>query len=33
VDTLLFGFNDETIPLGVAYWVSVVAQELGNPDD
>ncbi|WP_114377276.1 M20 aminoacylase family protein [Elioraea thermophila] len=24
-----FDFNDETIPLGVAYWVSVVERELG----
>jgi amidohydrolase len=26
-----FDFNDEIIPLGAAYWVSVVAQELGGP--
>jgi hippurate hydrolase len=25
-----FDFNDEIIPLGVAYWASVVAQELGK---
>lgn len=31
--TPLFDFNDATIPLGVAYWASVVAQELGNPGD
>ena len=31
--TPLCDFNDETIPLGVAYWVSVVAQELGNADE
>ena len=29
--TPLYDFNDEIIPLGVAYWVSVVQQELG-PD-
>jgi amidohydrolase len=29
--TPLFDFNDATIPLGVAYWVSVVDQELGGP--
>ena len=28
--TPLFDFNDAIIPLGVAYWVSVVAQELGQ---
>ncbi|WP_027283183.1 M20 aminoacylase family protein [Rubritepida flocculans] len=26
-----FDFNDEIIPLGVAYWASVVEQELGAP--
>jgi hippurate hydrolase len=26
-----FNFNDDIIPLGVAYWVSVVQQELGGP--
>jgi hippurate hydrolase len=26
-----FDFNDEIIPLGVAYWVGVVDQELGKP--
>jgi hippurate hydrolase len=26
-----FDFNDAIIPLGVAYWASVVEQELGNP--
>ncbi|MDB5382034.1 MAG: amidohydrolase [Rhodospirillales bacterium] len=26
-----FDFNDEIIPLGVAYWASVVEQELGGP--
>jgi metal-dependent amidase/aminoacylase/carboxypeptidase family protein len=24
-----YDFNDEIIPLGVAYWVSVVEEELG----
>jgi hippurate hydrolase len=28
VHTPLFNFNDEIIPIGVAYWVSLVAQEL-----
>jgi len=26
-----FDFNDDIIPLGVAYWVSVVEQEMGSP--
>ncbi|MES2710976.1 MAG: M20/M25/M40 family metallo-hydrolase, partial [Pseudomonadota bacterium] len=26
-----FDFNDAIIPLGVAYWASVVEQELGGP--
>ena len=26
-----FNFNDDIIPLGVAYWVSVVEQEMGSP--
>ncbi|MBB5688091.1 amidohydrolase [Roseomonas alkaliterrae] len=30
VHTPLYDFNDEIIPLGVAYWVSVVEQELGG---
>jgi len=30
--TPLFDFNDATIPLGVAYWASLVAQELGSPE-
>jgi metal-dependent amidase/aminoacylase/carboxypeptidase family protein len=28
VHTPLYDFNDEIIPLGVAYWVSLVRQEL-----
>lgn len=28
-----FDFNDAIIPLGVAYWVSLVEQELGSPAD
>lgn len=27
--TPLFDFNDEALPYGVAYWASVVEQELG----
>jgi hippurate hydrolase len=30
VHTPLFDFNDDIIPMGVAYWASVVAQELGG---
>ncbi|HWT10564.1 MAG TPA: M20 aminoacylase family protein [Roseomonas sp.] len=30
VHTPLYDFNDAIIPLGVAYWVSVVEQEMGN---
>jgi hippurate hydrolase len=30
VHTPLYDFNDDIIPLGVAYWVGVVDQELGG---
>jgi hippurate hydrolase len=30
VHTPLYDFNDDIIPLGVSYWVSVVDQELGG---
>ena len=30
VHTPLYDFNDAIIPLGVAYWVSVVEQEMGR---